>query len=277
MTWNQQYIEINQTKIFCNQRIHSKSSINIIVTHTPIVSTVDIQNIYEPLTKYPVNIFAIDFSGTGYSENTKYLSRSSIVSDLDAIVAHIQAEYSEVVFLFGNAGIGGILAQYYVQARNNVKGFAQFACMSYGDTQGMGYPTFLVKLCCPILRVLPNFKIVMKPPKYTGYHAKLDEDVYLKMTKGRKDFWKTDSKFLLTLLEMAVDRNSALQKKSTTPTLVFKTNYDRYFSQAHFDTYYDNLTCPKRMIEINDVHNSYAIHCEYFCKEAYDWFVKQLD
>ncbi|GCF92121.1 alpha/beta hydrolase [Enterococcus florum] len=272
MTWDQYYIQKNKKKIFCNQWIYSKSALNIIITHTPIVSTTDFQSVYEPLTNYPVNIFAFDFSGTGCSQSDGHLTRSSILSDLDAVIAYIEEEYSERIFLYGTTGIGGIFAQYYVQARNNVKGFAQFACLSYGEMKGMGYPRFLVKLLCPLLQAIPNFKFTMKPPEYTGYHAELDEAMYVKMVRGRTDFWKTDSKFLLALLEMAVHKDSMLQKELRVPTLVFKTMHDRYFSPAHFDNYYNHLTCSKKMIEIDDVHNSYSIHCESFCKEVYDWF-----
>lgn len=274
MRWKQIYLKRADKIFYCNYWIHSKKAMNIIVTHTPITSTDEMKKTYEPLTNYPVNIFAFDFSGTGKSKNGNYLSRESIVNDLDFLVDHIQKNFSNRIYLYGNTGIGGIFAQYYLSKRNNLKGFAQFSCLSFGKTEGMGYTTQLVRIICPILRFIPNFKINMKPPKYSGYHAGMDDEVYRKMEKGRENFWMTDSKFLLALLEMAVAKDSALKRKITVPTLVFKTNHDRYFTQNHFDEYYDRLKCPKKMIEIDDVHNSYYIYNDYFCKHVFEWFKK---
>ena len=59
-----QAIYIND-KIFCNHYFTSADAMNIIITHTPIVSTLEMQQAYEPLKNYGVNIFAFDFSGTG--------------------------------------------------------------------------------------------------------------------------------------------------------------------------------------------------------------------
>ncbi|WP_277507670.1 MULTISPECIES: alpha/beta hydrolase [unclassified Breznakia] len=253
--------------------ITDKKAMNIIVCHTPVVSTSVISKVYEPLVKYGVNIFAFDFSGSGKSKDSrKCISKESIMEDFDCIIDYIKRNFSDDIYIYGSAGIGGIFAQYYVSDRNNIKGFAQFSCLTFQETKSLGYPLFLVKAICPILRVLPNIKITMKPPKYKGYHENEDNQFYTDMLVHNPNFWKTDSKFLLTLLEMAVDKNSFLQKRIKVPTLVFKTMYDRYFSRNHFNDYFKQLACEKRMITIEDTHNSYYNQSELFCEYIYDWF-----
>lgn len=64
MEWNHTQIPNGDANLFCNCYVTGKSAMNIIVTHTPICTTLDIQSSYAPLTKYGVNIFAFDFSGT---------------------------------------------------------------------------------------------------------------------------------------------------------------------------------------------------------------------
>ncbi|MEJ6952403.1 hypothetical protein [Natronospora cellulosivora (SeqCode)] len=56
--WEQRYIN---EKIFSNTYFYSKEAPNIIVTHTPIVSTTVMRPAYEALQEYGVNVFAIDF------------------------------------------------------------------------------------------------------------------------------------------------------------------------------------------------------------------------
>lgn len=67
MGWNHIQIPNGENELFCNSYIIGKSAMNIIVTHTPVCTTLDVQPAYAPLTKYGVNIFAFDFSGTGKS------------------------------------------------------------------------------------------------------------------------------------------------------------------------------------------------------------------
>ena len=67
MKWEQIQLVKDDSYIFCNTYISGKDAMNIIVSHTPICSTLDVQPAYEALIKYPVNIFAFDFSGTGKS------------------------------------------------------------------------------------------------------------------------------------------------------------------------------------------------------------------
>ena len=154
---------------------------NIIVTHTPIVTTLEMQKAYEPLADYDVNIFAFDFSGTGKSGgNAKGFSRKSLVNDLDCVVAYIESNYSSNIHLYGNTGIGGMLAQYYATTSTKIISFAQFACINYKDTAGglNGFPYPIAKALCPVLKILPNTRISLDLPKHKGYRHEEDSKFY---------------------------------------------------------------------------------------------------
>lgn len=278
MSWK--YIEIpnGETPLFCNAYVTSKTAMNIIVTHTPIVTTLEIQKAYRPFENYPVNVFAFDFSGTGKSGGSKKeFSRESIVKDLDSVITYIETHFSSNIHLYGNTGIGGIFAQYYVTTSNKIKSFAQFSCALYQDTaRGMGGTPYLIaKVLSFLLRYLPNVKITLPPPKYQGYRHEEDNAYYEKLTEKYPDIWKTDSRLLLALTECFVATDSVIKTSVTVPTLVFKVLHDRYFSTQYFDDYYQSLTCPKKLVEINGIHNSYYIDSELFCKHVYHWFLKQ--
>ncbi len=42
------------------------------------------------------------------------------------------------------------------------------ACVDYKNTSGIGYPYNVSKSVNWVLKLLPNFRITMKPPKYNG-------------------------------------------------------------------------------------------------------------
>lgn len=275
MNWKHLSIPNGETTLFCNAYISGKDAMNIIVTHTPIVSTVDLQQAYEPLTAYGVNIFAFDFSGTGKSGGQeKDFSRDSIVKDLDAIVDYIEANYSDNIHLYGNTGIGGMLAQYYVcTGTNRIKSFAQFNCVDYKNTAGVGFAYPVVKVMNTLLKYLPNFHITLKPPSYNGYNADKDNAVYEKLFESNPDVFKSSTKMLNTVFDCFIAPDSAIKKGVSIPTLVFKTLHDRYMAPAYFDSYFEKLTCEKKCVEINDVHNSYYLDADVFCEEVYQWFV----
>ena len=179
MSWKHIKIPNGDTMIFCNSFITRKSSMNIVVTHTPIVTTLEMQKAYEPLAKHNVNIFAFDFSGTGKSDGyEKDFSRNSIVKDLDSVITYIEKNYSSNIHLYGNTGIGGMFAQYYACSDNKLKSFAQFACVDYKNTTGVGYTYLTVKLLNFFFKFLPNFHITVKPPKYKGYNEVYDNEFY---------------------------------------------------------------------------------------------------
>lgn len=273
MEWKHIQIPNGETDIFCNAYITDKSAMNIIVTHTPVTSTLEIQHAYEPLTKYSVNIFAFDFSGTGKSgQCDKNFSLNSVVNDLNAVVNYIEENYSPSIHLYGNTGIGGMFAQYFVCTTDRIKSFAQFACVDYKNTAGMGYPYYAVKIMCWWLRHLPNFHITVKPPKYNGFNCEQDNSFYKKLLAGNPDIFKSSTKIMNAMLECFVAPHSAIKNGITIPTLVFKTLHDRYFSREYFDSYYSSLDCKKKLIEIDDVHNSYYFRSEEFCDAVYQWF-----
>ncbi|MGO1043816.1 serine aminopeptidase domain-containing protein [Clostridioides difficile] len=275
MSWQHIKIPNGNTVIFCNAFITGKSSMNIIVTHTPIVTTLDLQLAYEPLSQYDVNVFAFDFSGTGKSGgNEKDFSRNSIVEDLDSVIAYIEKNYSSNIHLYGNAGIGGMFAQYYACTSNKLKSFAQFACVDYKNTSGVGYPYPTVKLLNFFLKLLPNFHITVKPPKYEGYHEDHDNAFYKMIEQNNPNIWKNSTKVMNTMLECFVAQDSTIKNGVNIPTLVFKTLHDRYFEPEYFDSYYNSLNCKKKLVEIDDVHNSYYLNSEKFCQTVYEWFIE---
>lgn len=275
MSWKHIKIPNGDTMIFCNSFITRKSSMNIVVTHTPIVTTLEMQKAYEPLAKHNVNIFAFDFSGTGKSDGyEKDFSRNSIVKDLDSVITYIEKNYSSNIHLYGNTGIGGMFAQYYACSDNKLKSFAQFACVDYTNTTGVGYTYLTVKLLNFFFKFLPNFHITVKPPKYKGYNEVYDNEFYKIFEKKNPHIWKNSTKIINTMLECFIAKDSKIKDGVNIPTLVFKTLHDRYFKTQYFDSYYNSLKCKKKLVEINNVHNSYYIDSEKFCQEAYDWFVE---
>lgn len=275
MEWKHINVPNGNSFIFCNAYITGKAAMNIIVTHTPIVSTLDIQQVYEPFTKYGVNLFAFDFSGTGRSGGAeKDFSRQSIVRDLDIVVQYIKENFSDDIHLYGSTGIGGMFAQYYACGGLKVKSFAQFGCVDYKNTRGIGCSYIGAKMMSFVLRLLPNFHIIMNPPKYQGYNERQDNEVYDKLTQANPNLFKSSTKILNTTIECFIAPDSVISNGVSMPTLVFKTLHDRYFSKAYFDSYYYKLTCKKKLVEINNTHNSYFFSSEEFCEAAYKWFIE---
>ncbi len=260
-------------RIFCKSYISGENAINIIITHTPIFSTTYIFDAYKEFSKYNVNVFAIDFSCTGNSSGwPKDFSLDSIVGDFKEVIDFIEQGYSDNIHVYGNTGIGGIFAQYALCSGVKVKSFAQFACANYGNTEMFHMPKIVSRLVLAILKLMPNVSIPFKEPKYTGYRAKEDDEVYKKLEEILPNFRKSKAAITAVLIESVVSSQSALQNDIECPTLVFKTLHDRYFPHKHFDDYYAKLRSTKKLVEINDVHNSYIITPETFCKEVYSWF-----
>ena len=275
MDWKHIEIPNGDSYIFCNAYIKNKSALNIIVTHTPIITTLVMQPAYEPFVNYDVNVFAFDFSGTGKSGgNEKDFSRKSIVKDLEVVVEYVENNFSPNIHLYGNTGIDGMFAQYYAVTSTKIKSFAQFNCVQYKNTGGIGYPFLIVKILCCILKKLPKMKISLNPPKYKGYRHEEDNTFYENLLKKYPKTFYVNSKIVQTMLECFVAEDSVVKNSVCVPTLVFKVLHDRYMSQKYFDEYFESLTCEKKLVEINGVHNSYYLDCELFCKNAYEWFFK---
>ena len=276
MEWKHIEIPNGETALFCNAFITSKTAMNIICVHTPIITTLALQQAYEPFAKYGVNVFAIDFSGTGKSAG-KVISRESFVKDLDAAAAYIENNYSPNIHLYGPTGIGGMFAQYYAATSTKLKSLAQFNCINYEKTGGLGYPLPIVKMCTALFKALPDFTMPFKPPKYQGYRHEEDNAFYTEMTAKYPEFKGVSSKFLQVVFEFFAAKDSAARNSVAIPTLVYKVMHDRYMQPSYFDEYFESLTCEKKLVEINGVHNSYYLDSELFCEHAYEWFAKHSE
>ena len=278
MSWNQIEIPNGETNIFCNAYITSKTAMNIIVTHTPICSATLLQQALDPLTRHDVNIFHFDFSATGKSGGTKF-SVETTVSDMNRVIDYIIKNFSDNVHLLGYTGIGGIFAQYTVHAGIDarIKSFAQFACVIHKDLSPMEKPIWLLKIMYGIAKLFPNAKITFDVPKFTGFHSDKDNAFYEELEKIAPGSMRTKLKLMSAMIGSAIFDNSVMQKPIMCPTLVFKVLHDRYFPVEYFDQYYATLTCEKKLVEVNDAHNSYYYNPALFCEPAYEWFAAHSD
>jgi len=279
MGWEHIQILNGETRLFCNANITGKDAMNIICVHTPIISTLAVQPAYEPFVKYGVNIFAIDFSGTGNSDGGgKMLTRNSFIKDMDSVVAYIESNYSSNIHLYGPTGIGGMFAQYYATTSTKLKSLAQFNCINYKKTSGMGYPLPVAKIMYFALKCLPNMTIPYKPPKYQGPRHEEDNGFYKDAMEKYPGFKRVNTKFLEIVLAFFVAKDSAAKNSVAIPTLVYKIPHDRFMTPQFFDDYFQSLTCKKKLVEIKDgIHNSYLFDNEQFCKYAYEWFLEHSD
>ncbi|MCL2353418.1 MAG: alpha/beta hydrolase [Defluviitaleaceae bacterium] len=268
--WNQIFIK---DKLFVNHHFSGKDAMNIIVTHTPICSATLLQKALEPLTKHHVNIFHFDFSGTGQSKGKKF-SVDTIISDMHTVIDYISKNFSDNIHLLGYTGIGGIFAQYAAHGGidKRIKSFAQFACVIHKDVSFIGKPIWLLKAMYGIAKLLPNAKITFDVPKFDGYNADKDNQFYEELAKKAPNAMKTKLSLLSGMVGSAIFNNSVMKNPIKCPTLVFKVMHDRYFPAEYFEKYYNTLECEKKLVEINDAHNSYYYNAELFCEPAYEWF-----
>ena len=273
--WSDIRIEKGRRSLFCRSHIASESALNVIVTHTPVVSTADIQQVYEPLAVLGANVFAFDFSCSGRSKGISGgFSRDSIVSDVDTAADYIRSRFGGGVHLYGSTGIGGMLAQYCACACDSVQSLALFACVDYKNTAALGVPQSCARALSFALKRLPEFRITLKPPKYTGFNAEIDNSFYDMLLELEPNAFKSSTKVLNTVLECFTAPDSAVKNGPRVPTLIFKTLHDRYFPPEYFDACYAELRCKKRLVVIDDVHNSYYFRSGEFCRAAYEWFAE---
>ena len=278
MSWEHIEISKGETNLFCNANINSKAAMNIICVHTPIISTLALQSAYEPFVKYGVNIFAIDFSGTGKSIADKRLSRESFVRDLDFVVAYIENNYSSNIHLYAPTGIGGMFAQYYATTSTKLKSLAQFNCINYKKTSGMGYPLIVAKIIYFLFKLFPDMTIPYNPPKYNGPRYEEDNRFYKDMIEKYPSFRSVSTKHLEVVMAFFVAKDSVAKDSVAIPTLVYKIPNDRFMTPQFFDDYYKSLTCEKKLVEIeNGIHNSYYFDSELFCKHAHEWFIEHSE
>jgi pimeloyl-ACP methyl ester carboxylesterase len=273
--WNQIFIE---DKLFCNHYFSGKDALNIIVTHTPIMPATFVQSTIEPLTEHPVNIFSFDFSSTGNSKG-KDFSLETIVSDLHMVIDYIEKNYSTNIHLLGYTGIGGIMAQYAVHAGIDarIKSFAQYGNVIHKDLSPMRMTTWMGKINYYMAKPFPNFTKTFFVFPFKGFNAEKDNAFYKEMKRLVPGAMKIKLSLSSTLLAPAIFDDSIMQNAIKSPTLVFQTMHDRYFPVEYFQKYYDGLSCEKKLVKINDAHNSYSWSPELYCEPAYDWFVKHSE
>lgn len=256
----------------------SKQAASIIFCCTPLVSVDALESCYRPLHESGFNIFAIDFAGMGKSGgDASDFTTGGIIDDFESLIIYIKGRTSGNIYLFADTGIGGIIGQYYICGKTEIKGFAQFAVGIYRDISALGMmPTAVALLCLPFVKMLckvaPKLCLTMKLPKYDGYNADLDNSFYAEQLEKNKDFFRVSIHFARVLLEILVGKNSRLNQVVPIPTLVFKTTHDRYFPPAYFQQYFEALQCHKKLHVVEDVHNSCVLYPELFASEVADWF-----
>lgn len=276
------YISNNKGhKIFIDQCFKEENSCNLIFCCTPIDSVVKMKKCYQPFITYGFNIYAIDFTGIGKSEgDITEFSGNSVIEDFNSCIKYIKNKSNKPIFLFGDTGIGGIFAQYFISTTTEIKAFAQYGVGIHGDVSPLKYSTNMVKMIYPVIKLMANIfsrmKVTMSIPKYNGFNAELDNQFYEDLIKANPTVFKTNIKIIKTLLSFFLEENSSLKIKHQIPTLVFKTTHDRYFHSDYFDKYYNNLICEKKLFTIDDVHNSYYFYADLLAKEVSDWFVSHV-
>ena len=270
--WQEIFIE---DRLFCNHYFSGKDAMNIIVTHTPICTATLLQPALEPFTKHPVNIFHFDFSSIGQSKGMDF-SIDTVISDMHTVIDYIEKNYSNNIHLLGYTGIGGIFAQYAVHAGidKRIKSLAQFACVVHKDLSPMGTPIGVLKIMYAVAKIFPNVKTTFEQPKFSGFNADKDNAFYEEVEKLAPGAMRTKLNLQAAMIGPAIFDNSVMKNSIKCPTLVFKVLHDRYFPAQYFEKYYNGLRCKKKLVEINDAHNSYYYNPEIFCKPAYDWFVE---
>lgn len=269
---NKRGIDLYVRELFADEQ-----AANIIFCCTPLVSVDALEACYLPLYERGFNIFAIDFAGMGKSSgDASDFFADGIIDDFESLVIYIKSRAPGNIYLFADAGIGGIIGQYYICGKTEIKGFAQFAVGIYRDISALGIPKAVAVICLPLIKMLckitPKLCLTMKPPKYEGFHAKLDDSFYAKQLEKNKHFFRTSIHFLRVLLEILIGKNSRIKQTASIPTLVFKTTHDRYYPAAYFERYFEALQCDKRLHIVEDVHNSYILYPELFASEVAEWF-----
>ncbi|SET61197.1 Lysophospholipase, alpha-beta hydrolase superfamily [Natronincola peptidivorans] len=263
-------------KIFVNIFEKDKKAPNVIYIQTPIASVVELKECYYHLSKYGLNVFALDLSGIGKSEGAvKDFDIKTIGEDIDACVEYIKREYNDVIHLFGGTGTGGILAQHYISGDNSLKSFAQFGLAIHKDISPMINPIVgkAIYLVTPVIKkVIPNLNIKMKPNKFSGKNADKENQWYKEVTK--KGIMDINISVLHTLLKIFISDTSNLKEKPSCPVLVFAPKHDRYFPMSYMEKYYNWLKEPKKIHVIDDAHLSFIWHSEEICEAASKWFLQ---
>lgn len=264
-------------ELFVDETTIHPEAANVIFCCTPAVSVTELEKCYSPFKEYGFNTFAFDFAGTGKSGGSPSdFTIKGIGDDFDSLIKYIKEFSAGRIYLFADAGIGGIIGQHYVSGKTEIAGFAQFAVGRYRDLSSFGIPSVIARMCLPFVKLIRKIAshsmFNMKPPKYNGYHANLDNSFYLSQLEKNANFFQVSVHFICVLLEIFVGKTSQIKSSVSIPTLVFKTTHDRYFSAEYFDKYFESLCCVKKLHTVEDVHNSYILYPDKFAQAVSNWF-----
>lgn len=281
MEWKELKIKNMQDKeLYCKHRFHSEEAPNVIYVQTPIGSVdSEMAKAFEPLCSYPLNIFCVDPYGIGKSEGEDHeLTKESFVEDLNAVQHYIGDNFSDNIHLFASTGTGGILGQYYASRAKGLKSLVQYGAAIHGDTRPLG-PKPLMSTMRHLLGALaalfPRMRMNFPVPKYSGHNADLDNSFYTMLKKSDKKIFHLPLSFMKMLLDILLSPGSAIKSQQSAPTLVFKMNHDRYFPAVYYQDYFDSLKVDKKLIIIDDIHNSYYFRAEEVCHEAAQWILSK--
>jgi len=258
----------------------SDESPNLVFCGTPGVRVSRFRPCYEPFPSMGFNVYALNFSGTGPDEGrTRNFSLDSVVGDLELLVDHIRGKSSQPIFLFGGTGAGGILAQHYASGPNRLSAFAQYGVCLGGDPSPLKYSPRLLSYAHRLMKIAQScahFSISLKAPAYSGFNADRENAFYEELARSDPEMFRAEISCLNALLSMFLGQSGRSEEDIRVPTLIFKILHDRYYPSKYFDRYFARLSCPKYMVEINDVHSSYFFHPQKIAKEAANWFKRHL-
>jgi len=268
-------------KLFTNCYHQKENEIgNIIFCCTPTISVSEqeIESCYLYFAEYGYNVFAFDFYGTcksdGFSSDIK---PTTIIEDFETVIGHIKTISDSPIFLFGDTGTGGIMGQFYVAHSQQIVAFAQFGQGIYRDISCIfNGPKPIISIAYLIVKVVssffPKMQVKLSIPKYNGYNAEKEDKLYAMLEQKKRDFRKIGICLFHTIFWFLYNKNSPLAVPLTTPTLVFNARHDRYFANEYVQRYYKGLRGKKKIIHIDDCHNSYFFQSKKIVIEVDKWF-----
>lgn len=268
----------NGDKLYINILENDIKAPNVIYIQTPTGSVAELKECYLSLSKYGLNVFALDLSGVGKSDgDMRDFSVKSLQEDIEACIEFISENYNDVIHLFGGTGTGGILGQYYASGNTAIKSFVQYGLAIHKDVSIFPNP-HLIKVSYGMLpwfkKVFPNLNLRFSPTKYNGKNADKENEWYEKQMKEKPESISMHISLMNTLCDIFLNNKSNIINKPSCPVLVFAPKHDRYYSFSYIERYYKWLDEPKEIYIIEDSHLSFIWHAEEICKAASEWFKK---
>lgn len=281
------YIErTNGGKLFTNcyyQKENEVGNIMFCCTPTISVSEPEIEACYLYFADYGYNVFAFDFYGTCQSDGfSSDIEPTTIIEDFETIVSHIKMISDSPIFLFGDTGTGGIMGQFYAAHSQQIAAFAQYGQVIYRDASCIfNGPKPIITIVYLIVKALssffPKMQVKLSIPKYSGYNAKKEDEFYAMLEEKRPDFRKFSLCLFYTIFWFLYNKKSPVAAPLKTPTLVFNARHDRYFTNEYVQRYFKGLLGKKKIVHIDDCHNSYFFQSKYIANEVDKWFREILN